>query len=146
MAATASRNLEIPGTDHFSSARRVAIGNRAGRRNPAMAMVRSCAACAPGGKVNRHGLQDWLESIRKTQRPAPELLRQKTVQQQQRTVFSSSKSNPEFPCGPEKRMTYIHTTIPVSVVATFIIIQECWRDGWRGRLLLLSQGTAFGTH
>lgn len=65
MAATASRNLEISGTDHFSSARRVPIWNHAGRRKLAMARVRSCVACASGGKVPRHVLQGQLESIRK---------------------------------------------------------------------------------
>lgn len=63
------------------------------------------------------------------------------VQQHQRTIFSPSKSNAEFPRGPGKKIMYSHTTIPVFEVAAFIIIQGSWRDGWRHRLLLLLQGT-----
>lgn len=77
--STASRNLEILG-----------IGNHASRRELAMAKVRSCAACAPGGKMHRHGLQGRLESVRKIQRPPPGLVRQKMAQQQRQKAMQTS--------------------------------------------------------
>lgn len=142
MAATASKNLGILGTGHFY----LQEGDHLESCWQEEAGHGSWIACAPGEKVHRRGLQGRLESTRKIQRLAPELMSQKMVQQHRRTIFSPSKSNAEFPCHPGKRMMYIHTSITVFAVVTFIIIQGSWGGGWLSHLSLLSQGTTFGTH